>query len=751
MRKSKDPIVEKNKNIDFTRITFVPDLAKFSMEHLNDNDTIALITRRAYDIAASTTDIKVYLNDHLLSIKKFKDYCNLYLPIEYKDTLIYEKLNNDWEFAVAFSAIGFKHVSFVNNIATTNGGCHVETIVDPIVKHIRNAINKKKNTQNFQTYQIKNQLFFFINCLIDNPTFDSPTKDTLIYREFNPITINKDTLKKINDKLLAKIKTSLENKETDLVVSNSKLSKVIGISKLDNATYAGTNESINCTLIVTDGDSAKNLAVVGLVVGVIGRDRYGVYQLKGKILNVLEASKKQILDNKDFQNILKIIGLNYKEKYETMESLKSLRYGKLMIMTDQDHDGYHVKGLIINFIHYQWPNLLKHGFVEEFITPIIKVTKASQEEQKFYSMPEFDEWQLKTENWNLWKIKYYKGLSSFTSREAIEYFSDMQRHRIKFNYIKERDDKSIQLAYREDLLSERQEWLTKYMEERKQNTNRADDYLYQKNAGQISFCDFVNKKLVSFSNLDNERYIPSLVDGFKPDQRKVMFTCFKRNLVQEIKVIQLAGAVAELSSYNHGEESLLKTIINLAQNFVGSNNFNLLFPIGQFGSRIDGGKNFGKPDCIFTALHPLTRLLFNPKDDPLLNYTNDNGQLVEPDFYCPIIPTVLVNGAEGNGTEWSTRIPNYNPRDIIQNLKCLINGEQTQLMLPYFKNFQGQINRIDDTNVITSGKVVVIDENTIEITELPISVWTQEYKDYCCVGLGSQCRERMRERERLYL
>jgi DNA topoisomerase-2 len=213
----------------------------------------------------------------------------------------------------------------------------------------------------------------------------------------------------------------------------------------------------------------------------------------------------------------------------------------------------------------------------------------------------------------------------------------------------------------------------------------------------------------------------------------------------------LAGAVAELSSYNHGEESLLKTIINLAQNFVGSNNFNLLFPIGQFGSRIDGGKNFGKPDCIFTALHPLTRLLFNPKDDPLLNYTNDNGQLVEPDFYCPIIPTVLVNGAEGNGTEWSTRIPNYNPRDIIQNLKCLINGEQTQLMLPYFKNFQGQINRIDDTNVITSGKVVVIDENTIEITELPISVWTQEYKDYCCVGLGSQCRERMRERERLYL
>ena len=99
--------------------------------------------------------------------------------------------------------------------------------------------------------------------------------------------------------------------------------------------------------------------------GVIGRDKYGVFPLRGKMLNVREASTKQILENSEVSNLLKIIGLNFKEKYETRDSLKNLRYGKLMIMTDQDHDGSHIKGLIINFVHHQWPNLLKHGFVEE--------------------------------------------------------------------------------------------------------------------------------------------------------------------------------------------------------------------------------------------------------------------------------------------------------------------------------------------------------------------------------------------------
>lgn len=250
----------------------------------------------------------------------------------------------------------------------------------------------------------------------------------------------------------------------------------------------------------------------------------------------------------------------------------------------------------------------------------------------------------------------------------------------------------------------------------------------------------MNKELVLFSNLDNERSIPSLVDGFKPGQRKVLFSCFKRNLQKEIKVAQLAGSVAELSSYHHGEQSLMSTIINLAQNFVGSNNLNLLQPIGQFGTRLHGGKDAASPRYIFTNLSPLTRYLFNAKDDPLLNYINDDGQFVEPDFYCPILPMVLVNGAEGIGTGWAVKIPNYDVRGVISNLLRLLKKQDLVEMKPHYKNFRGCIDKIDDTKYLVSGEIAILDDDdeggkkgndmhSVEITELPVGVWTQWYKE----------------------
>ena len=444
MSKADEPVLRDAKDDDFTCITFTPDLAKFKMDCLDD-DTISLLARRAYDIAASTPGIKVFLNDKKLPISKFEDYCKLYLTAEVDEfnnplpvKLVYEKPHERWEIAVACSEMGFQQVSFVNSIATTKGGRHVDYVVDQLVKNISETINKKnKKSTQIKPFQIKNQMWLFVNCLIENPTFDSQTKEnmTLQMKSFgSKCVLSDDFFKKLTKAgLIDRIMTWMAFKEkTDLekAGSKSKQTKIKGIPKLDDANDAGTKESLNCTLIVTEGDSAKTLAVSGL--GVIGRDKYGVFPLRGKMLNVREASSKQILENSEISSLLKIIGLNFKgifllsyinksfivfiftdqnilqysyvEKYESRESLKSLRYGKLMIMTDQDHDGSHIKGLLINFVHHTWPNLLKHGFVEEFITPIVKVSKGNQE-KSFYSMPEFEEWQEATENWNSWKIK----------------------------------------------------------------------------------------------------------------------------------------------------------------------------------------------------------------------------------------------------------------------------------------------------------------------------------------------------------
>lgn len=234
----------------------------------------------------------------------------------------------------------------------------MDYINDQLIKALTETVNKKNKNSAIKPFQIKNHMWVFVNCLIENPTFDSQTKEnmTLQMKNFgSKCELKEDFIKKVSKcGLLDKILTWMAFKEkTDLekAGSKSKVTKVKGIAKLDDANDAGTKESINCTLIVTEGDSAKTLAVAGL--GVIGRDKYGVFPLRGKMLNVREASTKQILENSEVSNLLKIIGLNFKEKYETRDSLKSLRYGKLMIMTDQDHDGSHIKGMLLTVTLYR--------------------------------------------------------------------------------------------------------------------------------------------------------------------------------------------------------------------------------------------------------------------------------------------------------------------------------------------------------------------------------------------------------------
>lgn len=523
--------------------------------------------------------------------------------------------------------------------------------------------------------------------------------------------------------------------QTDLAkTSGSKKIKLKNIPKLEDANDAGTKNSMNCTLILTEGDSAKSLAVSGL--GVVGRDNYGVFPLRGKLLNVREATHKQILENAEINNLIKILGLQYKKKYNSQDDIKLLRYGKLMIMTDQDQDGSHIKGLLINFIHTNWPELLRLKFLEEFITPIVKATKKGQE-LSFFSVPEFEEWKNDTPNSHTFNIKYYKGLGTSTSKEAKEYFQNMDRHRILFKYDTSADDDAILMAFSKKCCDQRKDWLTKHMEECKHRklVGLPERYLYTKTTKEISYADFVNLELILFSNTDNIRSIPCVVDGFKPGQRKVIFTCLKRNDKREVKVAQLAGSVAEMSAYHHGEASLCGTIVNLAQNYVGSNNINLLQPNGQFGTRLSGGKDSASPRYIFTMLSPLARLIFHPHDDPLLNFLDDDNQRIEPEWYIPILPMVLVNGCEGIGTGWSTKIPNHNPRDVVANLRSMMQGKDPKPMIPYYKNFKGQIIPAGNGRYVTVGNASILDGQKLEISELPIGTWTQKYKEDCLEAL----------------
>ncbi len=540
---------------------------------------------------------------------------------------------------------------------------------------------------------------------------------------------------------------SWEWDETPEVVDQKKLVKTDGkkvnkiiVPKLDDANLAGTKDSQNCTLILTEGDSAKTMAISGL--SVVGRDNYGVYPLKGKIINVKDITLQKISDNAEIANLKKILGLEQNKDYS--KGIDALRYGKIMIMTDQDHDGSHIKGLLFNVFQTLWNSLYKYdGFLTSMLTPIIKaINNSTKEVISFYNMSDYERWlesdQAKKSSW---KIKYYKGLGTSTDTEAKEYFKDMKQ--VKY-VCTEESDQSIDLAFNKKRADDRKKWLSTY--------DKYDVLDYTQTS--ISYETFINKDLIHFSNRNLERAIPHICDGLKESTRKILFTCLKRNLSNnEIKVAQLAGSVSENTAYHHGENSLQEAIIGMAQIFVGTNNINLLQPNGQFGTRISGGQDSSSPRYIHTLLSKLTKLIFRDEDNAVLNYLDEDGLSIEPEYYIPIIPMVLVNGGIGIGTGYSTNIPQFNPNDIIDiymnimnkidsNIGKILNTDDIEKSLamieeieieeltPYYLGFKGEIIKNDKGNYISNGIYKWNDNSTIEISELPVGSWTENYKEY---------------------
>merc|ERR1719163_2529320 len=166
---------------------------------------------------------------------------------------------------------------------------------------------------------------------------------------------------------------------------------------------------------------------------------------------------------------------------------------------------------------------------------------------------------------------------------------------MKYTYVDQSDDQAIDLAFNKKRADDRKEWINNYV----------DGDLVDHSQPEVSYKDFINKELVLFSKANVVRAIPSIMDGFKPSQRKVLFGCFKRKLKSDIKVAQLVGYVSEHAAYHHGEMSLSETIVGMAQDFVGSNNVNLLVPQGQFGTRLQGGKDAAATRYIYTRLAPV--------------------------------------------------------------------------------------------------------------------------------------------------
>lgn len=735
--KSKAKITS-NSGKSYTKITFIPDYNRFDMKGLEE-DTIKVIRKRVLDcIACTNNNVQVYMNGVKLKGKGLVDYTKYFFEGEKVISEIHnEKVKGKngkvteyvWEYAIV-PYTEYEQISFVNGNVTIQGGKHVDYVMYQIINKLKKMIEEKKKIKDIKPNSIKDRMFLFLRATVLNPSFNSQTKEQLTTpsKDFGcTITVSDAYITKIYKSAITeeileicKIKENLLLSKT----SDGKKKNKIYIQKLEDALWAGTQKSDQCTLILTEGESAKTFAMWGR--SVVGPEKYGVYSLKGKVLNIRDASMTQLINNEEINNIKQIIGLKQDKVYN---NTSELRYGKVMVLTDADTDGSHIKGLLINLFHCWWPNLLKldKNFIETLKTPIVKAINGKKIIE-FYTQQDYDKWEKETSNAKKYEIRYYKGLGTSKKDDAKDTFKRMNELKVEYYYKDKKCDENILLAFQKDkniktgeqkCSDKRKEWLSKYDK---------NSYIDVKE-NRTSYQDFISKELVHFSIYDNIRSIPSICDGLKPSQRKILHYMLSKNITKNIKVAQLSGYVSAETGYHHGEVSLQQAIINMAQDFIGTNNINLLYPNGSFGSRLMN-KDAASPRYIYTYLSDITPYIYNANDAPLLNEQYDDGHKIEPEWYIPIIPMVLVNGCEGIGTGYSTFIPSYNPNEIIDNMNRILDNKELIEMKPYYRGFGGIVQEVEKGSYITKGKWKRTGDNKVTITEIPVGSLVTPYKDY---------------------
>ena len=244
-----------------------------------------------------------------------------------------------------------------------------------------------------------------------------------------------------------------------------------------------------------------------------------------------------------------------------------------------------------------------------------------------------------------------------------------------------------------------------------------------------SITEFLSNEYKEFAMYSIEgRAIPSVVDGFKPTHRKIIHVCnqiWKTGSEKPLKVFQLAGKVASDAFYHHGNQSLENAITTMAQKF--KNNAPLLDEIGQFGSL--RSPQPGAPRYIGTKLNGNFKLLY--KDFELLEYKEEEGEVIEPKFFLPIIPTILINGSSGIAVGFSSNLLNRDVKSVTDACINLLNEKLIKEIKPSLNEFTGDFVKDTENHKrwIIKGKFQRVNTSTVRITELPPSMTYEKYEE----------------------
>lgn len=713
------PIIKKIDSKNITEIIFEPDENK--IKELTEeifNDTIKMLLKRLIDVKLfvktckfnSKHDLKIYYNDtEILSELSINDLLSCFSI----DTSNVIKFN----YGFVAKSSSFKQFSIINGISVSRGGSHINSLIDSLTEYAEKKL-KKKNIRNI----IKSSLFIFFIAVCKKPSFTSQDKVELD-TGFDKKILTDSELKKIYEGLNLE-DVILKREREKLTASNSTTAKRLQIKDLTDATYAGTKKSNECILFLAEGLSALSFAKIGMKT-VLDANYYGCFPVGGKILNVRKSKFERTSKNEVLMNIEKILGLKANSKND------SLRYGRVVILKDADTDGAEIMGLIINFFHFQYPELLKRDFLYEFLTPMIKlfvpnnhleryelnhieniIKKNTYSIVPFYNEQEFNSFKSKYPSVNTYKTEYIKGLAGNEDYEVSHYFKNRESNEIEL-YADENLEKTIETVYGKDV-SKRKTWMFDSSEK------------FLERIKKINISDFLNNDVLMFSFENCKRCIPSAIDGLKPSQRKVLWTLINSKSKEDFKkVFMLTGDISSFAYYNHGDASMNETVIKMAQTYAGSNNFNIIEPCGFFGSREYLGSDHGAARYIKCRLNPKIFQLMPSIDINLLEPNFEDNVRVEPKFFIPVLPLVLINGSCGIGTGYSTFVPMHSLKDVKELTKNWILTSEFRDIVPKVNSYKGSIKKTEDGFVIEGVMRKIKETSTFdlyEITEIPYDI-----------------------------
>lgn len=722
-----------------TTVTFTPDYTRLGVSpateggNVLDDGTYGALVSRVYDACVCTRpNLHVSLNGTRLGLRTLQQYA-LALGGEapFANDVVKGEEGDDAVFRVCACARADSAepavVAFVNGIRCC-AGSHVDMAWRAIV-----AAVASKGKTNIRLPHVRSETIFVLDARIPNPTFDSQMKNTLSTSVKNfrftwqPSSAFCNALSRVAERAARNARGA----EQRSLEKSSKTSTrgLVHVDKLDDALCAGARGE-DCTLLVTEGDSAKAFAVAGL--SVVGRERFGVYALRGKPMNVRNYSDKKVVENEQCVALMKILGLQWNA---LVDADTPLRYKRVVILSDQDVDGSHICGLLLNFFQCNWPSLLDAypDFLLRFVTPLVRVTLpcgggTAGNDLFFFSEVEHEAWMREMDGMPTGRSKYFKGLGTSTSAMAREYFAQWDAHTIRLQ-------RSSECVRALDLFFDNGPKAAAARKAYLQDEYDAKAYVdYAQDA--TTWTTFLKNDMSHYSAEDNVRSIPSAIDGLKEAQRKVLYAFFTRKGGAEVKVAQAMAFCAEATAYHHGEQSMGETIVGLAQDHVGTNNVALLAPNGQFGSRLFKPNTHAAFRYIFTQLDPVARCLYPEADDAVLTYRVDDGTKIEPTRYVPLIPTVLINGAHGIGSGFSTHVPSFRPEDVLDATLAWIatarnDADASLALVAWHRHFTGEVDEPSEGTFRTQGTFEVVagaKRVEIHITELPVGKWTEDYK-----------------------